>query len=95
MTTLSTGMYGSSGNAIDSRGNLLQSNFFANTIVRVGRDGDATTVVKEGLSGPVGIAVDGHENLFVCNCTSNSIEKVSPDGTVQRSTQRHRGESDR
>ena len=84
VTVLSTGMYGSSGNAIDSRGNLLQSNFFANTIVRVGRDGGTTTVATDGLAGPVGIAVDAQDNLFVCNCTSNSIEKVSPDGTVHR-----------
>lgn len=75
------GLYGASGNAIDSKGRLLQSEFTGNRIARVERDGTVSTFA-EGLRGPVGIAVGPGDELFVCNCSSNSIARVSPDGVV-------------
>lgn len=75
------GLYGSSGNAIDSKGRLLQSEFTGDRIARVDRDGTVTTFA-EGLAGPVGIAVGDDDELFVCNCRSNSIAQVSPEGVV-------------
>jgi len=76
-------MYGSSGNAIDSRGNLLQSNFTGNFVVRVARSGEIETVAT-GLGGPVGIAVDPSDNLFVVECRTNTIARITPDGTLSR-----------
>ena len=48
------GLYGSSGNTIDSKGRLIQSNFFGNYISRLDRKGNET-VIAEGLNGPVGV----------------------------------------
>ncbi len=62
-----TGFYGASGNAFDSRGNLLQANFHGNTVSLVDRQGHHE-VVAEGFNGPVGIVVDSEDNFYVCNC---------------------------
>src|SRR6266496_3066272 len=37
-----SGLYGASGNAIDNEGNLLQSNFYGNSITRIDRKGQTT-----------------------------------------------------
>lgn len=78
-----TGLYGASGNAIDGQGNLLQANFYGDSITRIDRHGEAKPFVTSGLSGPVGIAVDRKTGeLYVANCRGNSIAKVAPDGAV-------------
>ncbi len=79
---LSQSMYGSSGNAVDSRGNLYQANFHGNLIRKIARDGTVTTFADEGLSGPVGIAIDKEDNLYVCNCNDNSLSKITRFGKV-------------
>ncbi|NNF39279.1 MAG: hypothetical protein HKN71_11480, partial [Gemmatimonadetes bacterium] len=75
------GLYGTSGNAIDSRGRLIQSQFSGNSVARVDRDG-TVSVVAEGLEGPVGVALGPEDEMYVCNCRSNTISRVSPDGEV-------------
>src|SRR5215468_7188154 len=55
-----TGLYGASGNVIDHEGNLLQANFYADSIVRIDRAGQVAPFVREGLSGPVGLAINPH-----------------------------------
>jgi sugar lactone lactonase YvrE len=78
-----SGLYGASGNAIDAEGNLLQSNFYGNSITKIDRKGGATPFVTRGLSGPVGIAVNRRTGVvYVANCSDNSIAKVGTDGTV-------------
>jgi sugar lactone lactonase YvrE len=77
-----TGFYGASGNAIDARGNLFQSNFYGNYVSKVDRFGNNTVFADSGFSGPVGIAIDGNANLYVTNCTANSLSKVTADGAV-------------
>jgi sugar lactone lactonase YvrE len=79
---LTDALYGSSGNAVDSRGTLYQSNFNGNSIVKVGRDGTVEPFVDEGLNGPVGLTFGGDGTLYVCNCSGNSISTVTPDGVV-------------
>lgn len=76
-----TGLYGASGNALDSKGRLLQSNFSGHYVTRIDRDGDKT-IVAEGLNGPVGIAVNPDDSFVVCNCSGNSLASVSIDGQV-------------
>src|SRR5437762_81015 len=49
-----SGLYGASGNAIDNEGNLLQSNFYGDSITKIDRKGQAQPFVTSGLSGPVG-----------------------------------------
>ena len=80
VTVFADSMYGSSGNTIDSRGRLLQANFYGNYIARVSRSGEVSVLVDEGLSGPVGITVDPKDDMYVCNCGDNTIGKYSPDG---------------
>ena len=77
-----TGLYGTSGNAIDSRGRLLQSEFTGNRVARVERDGTVSTLV-EGLQGPVGIAVGPDDEFYVNNCATNTVSRVTPEGTVE------------
>src|SRR6266545_4621411 len=71
-----SGLYGASGNAIDNEGNLLQSNFYGNSITKIDRKGQAKPFVTSGLSGPVGIAIDRKTgDVCVANCRDNSIAK--------------------
>lgn len=83
VTVLTEGMYGASGNAVDSKGRILQSNFNGNFIARVERDG-RYEVFADGLQGPVGIAIGAADTAYVTNCNSNSISRVAPSGEVER-----------
>ncbi len=78
-----TGLYGASGNAIDKDGNLLQSNFYGDSIAKIDRKGQMTPFITSGLSGPVGIAINKQTgDVYVANCRGNSIAKIATDGTV-------------
>jgi DNA-binding beta-propeller fold protein YncE len=78
-----SGLYGASGNAIDNEGNLLQSNFYGNSVTKVDRNGQARPFATSGLNGPVGITVDKQTaDVYVANCRGNSISKIAPDGAV-------------
>jgi len=78
-----SGLYGASGNAIDNEGNLLQSNFYGNSITRIDRKGQTTPFVISGPSGPVGVAVNRQTgDIYVANCSGNSIARIARDGTV-------------
>jgi sugar lactone lactonase YvrE len=78
-----TGLYGASGNAIDHEGNLLQSNFYADSITKIDRRGQAQTFISSGLNGPVGIAVERQTGvIYVANCRSNSLARIAADGSV-------------
>jgi DNA-binding beta-propeller fold protein YncE len=78
-----SGLYGASGNAIDKQGNLLQSNFYGDSITQIDRKGQAKAFVTSGLSGPVGIAINKQTgDVYVANCRGNSIAKITPDGAV-------------
>ncbi len=74
-------LYGTSGNAVDPAGYLLQSSFNAGTISRIARDGTVTTLA-EGLAGPVGITVNTDGEVYATNCNSNVISRVSAAGEV-------------
>jgi DNA-binding beta-propeller fold protein YncE len=64
-----SGLYGASGNTIDNEGNLLQSNFYGNSITKIDRNGLAKPFATTGLSGPVGIAINKQTGeLYVANC---------------------------
>ena len=76
---LTNGLYGSSGNTIDSKGNLYQSNFFSHNIVKIDRFGNISTFIDNGLNGPVGIVFDQESNLYVCNFSENNILKITPE----------------
>lgn len=84
VSVFATGLYGASGNAVDSRGNLLQSSFSGDTVTRIDRHGKQEIVAAEGLEGPVGIAVDEQDDLTVCNCRGNYLARIGADGQVSR-----------
>lgn len=84
VTELSRSLYGSSGNAIDSRGDLYQASFLGNTITRINRSGEQQHFATEGLDGPVGLAFGGDGALFVCNCSGNYLSRISADGEVTK-----------
>lgn len=75
-------LYGTSGNTVDPEGNLLQSNFTGNYLVRVRRDGTVERLASD-LEGPVGVAVGSDGTVFVTNCRGNWIARVTADGTVE------------
>src|SRR6266705_2836064 len=78
-----SGLYGASGNAIDNEGNLLQSNFYGDSITKIDRKGQTKPLVTSGLSGPVGIAINRQTgDIYVANCRDNSIAKIAADNTV-------------
>lgn len=80
---LASGLYGASGNAIDNEGNLLQSNYYGDSITKIDRKGQSTPFVTSGLSGPVGISIDKQtSDVYIANCRGNSITKIAPDRTV-------------
>lgn len=83
VTELTRSLYGASGNAIGRRGDLYQSNFFADTISRIARTGEVSLFAAEGLAGPAGLAFDSAGLLYVCNCTGNSLSRVTADGRVE------------
>jgi DNA-binding beta-propeller fold protein YncE len=83
-TLFVSGLYGTSGNAIDNQGNLLQASFYADAIARVDRNGRAKPFVTGQVSRPAGIAVDRQTgDLYVTSCSGNSVMKVTRDGTGQ------------
>lgn len=75
------GLYGTSGNAVDAEGNLLQSSFHGNYLSRIRRDGTVERVAG-GLEGPVGVAVGDDGDVFVTNCRGNWIARVDAGGEV-------------
>ena len=82
-TVFATGLYGASGNAVDRRGNLLQSSYYADTVTLVDRAGHSVPFATTGLSGPVGIAIAKESGeVFVANCRGNSISRIGLDGKV-------------
>ena len=54
---ITNAMHDTSGNALDRKENLYQSNYFGNTINKISRNGDAKEIAGTGLNGPFGIAL--------------------------------------
>jgi DNA-binding beta-propeller fold protein YncE len=78
-----SGLYGASGNAIDGAGDLLQSNCYNNSVIKIDRKGQAKLLATSGLSCPVGLAINKQSgDIYVANCSSDSIAKIASDGTV-------------
>lgn len=76
------GLYGTSGNCFDSRGNLFQSNIAGNFISKIDRNGNGAVFADSLVYGPVGIVANSLDELFVCNCHANSIARISTTGAT-------------
>ncbi|WP_431560797.1 hypothetical protein, partial [Sphingopyxis sp.] len=84
-SVLARGLYGTAGNAVDAKGNLLQASFYSDEIVKIDRKGNVTPFVISGLNRPAGIAVDRKTGTaFVTNCGNNMISHVSADGAASK-----------
>ena len=82
-SVFASGLYGSSGNAVDHQGNLFQSSYYGDYITRIDRTGHATLFASAGLGGPVGIAIDGtSQELYVANCNANTVVRITQQGAV-------------
>jgi len=79
---LADGIYGASGNAIDSKGRLLQASFYGNLIYRISRTGEKSILADEGLDGPVGVVVGANDDLYVVTCRGGEVKHVSGEGEV-------------
>ncbi len=82
VSVLATGLYGTSGNAVGSHGELYQANFSGDYVSRIERDG-SHSIFADGLEGPVGVAVGPEGELYVNNCRGNSVSRISPEGEVR------------
>lgn len=77
---LTSTLQGSSGNAVDRDGTLLQASFVDGRIVRIHGDGTVEPFA-DGFEGPVGITV-GNDAVYVCDCRAGSIARVDRSGSV-------------
>jgi outer membrane protein assembly factor BamB len=83
---LTGGLYGTSGNTVDSNGVVFQASCYGNTVVKVDRDGHRSRVAAGPmLNCPVGIAINPatHE-IYATSCKGNAILRIGPHGTVSR-----------
>jgi DNA-binding beta-propeller fold protein YncE len=76
-----SGLYGTTGNAIDSLGNLYQASFYGGYITKITRHGNQELFAK-GLAGPMALAFGAKGALYVSNCSSQSISRITSEGTV-------------
>lgn len=81
--TLISSLQGSSGNAVDRRGNVYQASFVDGRIVRITPGGEISSYAAQGLDGPVGLAVDENGVLYVANCKGNTVSRIPPGGEAE------------
>ena len=89
LTLHASGLYGASGNTFDKNGNLYQGNFYGQSVSRISRAGQVTTVLAENLDGPVGMIFDTEGSLLICNCLAWILlltEEFRDEITYYRST---------
>ncbi len=85
------------GLAIDAQDNLYVTEWYGHVVVRVSRDGSATTIAGTGspgfsgdggpanaaqLNGPSGVTLDASGNIYIADTLNNRIRKVGTDGNI-------------
>lgn len=85
------------GLAIDAQDNLYFTEWFGHVVVKVSRDGSATTIAGTGspgfsgdggpanaaqLNGPSGVTLDASGNIYIADTLNNRIRKVGTDGNI-------------
>lgn len=81
VTTFSKAFERASGNTIDDRGELLQSEYGLNRLYRVHENGTRTLITETGLDGPVGVVMQAGD-IYVVNYLGDTISRITPDGTT-------------
>ena len=77
-TTLSTGLIGASGAAVDAAGDVFISDNLG--AVKITPSGVQSTVPTSGLSGVYDVAVDGAGDVFLADSGNDRVVEVSPSG---------------
>ena len=85
------------GLAIDAQDNLYFTEWYGHVVVKVSRDGSATTIAGTGspgfsgdggpanaaqLNGPSGVTLDASGNIYIADTLNNRIRKVGTDGNI-------------
>ena len=79
-----TGRFGTPGNAIDSKGRLVQSEFAGNRVARVEPDGSVSTFAESALFNcPNGITRAADGTLFVVHFSDGRVLEVNREGRVE------------
>lgn len=76
---LHKGFSAPTGVAIDQQGRLYVTNWSGNTVVRIGPNGQQTTISTR-VSSPSGIAIDAQNNVYVASYSQNNITQIRPNG---------------
>jgi hypothetical protein len=72
--------YTGGGLAFDRAGNLYETMYNDNTVVKFTPGGVMSVFASDGLDGPAALAFDAAGNLYVGNTNIATIEKFTPDG---------------
>ena len=70
--------------AIDKTGNVFIADTFANSVRKISRAGDVTTVAGKTakLNNPAGVATDREGNVYVTDWVNATIRKIGTDGKI-------------
>ena len=80
----------SSGNTVLRNGDILQSDFETQSILRIGSvDGDVEVFSDEGLDGPVGLVEGPEGDVYVANFSGGYIARVPAMGGAAAAFARH------
>jgi hypothetical protein len=80
--TITAGLDGASGVAIDAAGRIYVANSGNNTVTTYNADGTQTTpTITSGINSPSGVAVDVAGRIYVANIGSNTVTTYKADGT--------------
>ncbi len=82
ISTLTSGLFGASGNDFDKNGILYQSSIWGERITKISSNGQKEDFVTTGLSAPVGVLASNDGFVYICNCGNNSIGKIDSFGNT-------------
>lgn len=80
---VATSLHAPTGITFNHEGEMLITNWSANSIVKITSQGKQE-VVYSGISAPAGIVVDSHNNIYVASYQDNYILKIDSKGNASK-----------
>lgn len=80
---VATSLHAPTGIAFNHEGEMLVTNWSANSIVKITSQGKQE-IVYSGISAPAGIVVDSHNNIYVASYQDNYLLKIDSDGKASK-----------